>query len=134
MRDDRLFFRLREKIPRLRVRELLILVVYAALIGQAFLLASAGPANRTRDIPSEYRYPGYAWVRASDVQDFPPGPDGQYHYLIRESHAGWIQNDVSISSQHFAALHEAYMTSINRDGSGLDIVEVFVLVPEDWAQ
>ena len=38
-------------LPRLRVRELLILVVYAALIGQAFVLSFVG-----RTLPVEIEY------------------------------------------------------------------------------
>ena len=49
------------KFPRLRVRQLIYLVVYAALIGQAFLLAAAGPKGAP-SVPT-----GYVWVPASDM-------------------------------------------------------------------
>ena len=51
-------------LPRLRVRELLFLVVYAALIGQAFVLSLAGP-----ELPTGLRTPpdGYVWVQFDDL-------------------------------------------------------------------
>ncbi len=50
-------------LPRLRVRELMFLVVYAALIGQAFLLsipATARPVPPSKD-------QGYVWVNSVDA-------------------------------------------------------------------
>ena len=58
-------------LPRLRVRELMFLVVYAALIGQAFVLSTLG--QRVSSVPSTV--PGYVWVEASDAAslDLPEG-------------------------------------------------------------
>ena len=50
-------------LPRLRVREVLFLVVYAALIGQAFVLGIT--ERETWTSPSVY--PGYVWMVASDL-------------------------------------------------------------------
>ncbi len=69
----------RMTLPRLRVRELLFLVIYAALIGQAFVL-SLFPS--TVSYPSEFE--GYVWVRKADYPDYPTGPDGLYHYSLRK--------------------------------------------------
>ena len=49
-------------LPRLRVRELLFLVVYAALIGQAFVL---GLTDR-RIVSAPSGVEGYVWVPASE--------------------------------------------------------------------
>ncbi len=47
-------------LPRLPVRELLFLVVYAALIGQAFILSIAGAKYQVTSLrPSHFT--GYAW-------------------------------------------------------------------------
>ena len=58
-------------LPRLRLRELLILVVYLALIGQAFVLGFVEPPPP--ELPSRYLpsdVPGYVWVPASEALDF----------------------------------------------------------------
>ncbi len=66
-------------LPRLRVRELMFLVVYAALIGQAFVLSTV---RTTYQVTSSYRslFPGYAWVRASEIPFHVRGPSGWYWY------------------------------------------------------
>ncbi len=53
-------------LPRLRVRELLFLVVYVALIGQAFVLGIT--ERETWTSPSVY--PGYVWMVASDLGSY----------------------------------------------------------------
>ena len=51
------------KLPRLRARELLVLIVYLALFGQAFILGIT--ESKIRVSPSGLS--GYAWLPASDL-------------------------------------------------------------------
>ena len=68
MWDECLFLRLREKIPRLRLRELLFLVVYAALIGQALLMSYSEQNCPIRMIPLA---DGGVFIGESDHQALP---------------------------------------------------------------
>ncbi len=54
--------------PRLRIRELLILVVYAALIGQALVLCYVKPGLPNGYLPSNV--PGHVWVPMSEALEF----------------------------------------------------------------
>ena len=88
-------------LPRLRVRELLFLVVYAALIGQAFVLSSVGASFQVSfSHPSHYR--GYVWVWASEIPFHVRGPDGMYQYQATAGGVGgfWrsdlVYQDISV--------------------------------------
>ena len=52
------------RLPRLRVRQMIFLVVYAALIGNALLDSFSG-----RVVTHPSNVPGYVWVMESDAQE-----------------------------------------------------------------
>ena len=81
-------------LPRFRVRELLFLVVYAALIGQAFVLSFVDPGLPSRYLPSNVS--GYVWVPAPEAMGFSgfqlqKGTNGGQN-LVSSGQAGMIQS------------------------------------------
>ena len=115
--------------PRLRVRELLFLVLYAALIGQAFVLSSVGATFQVSlTHPSHLR--GYVWVRASEIPFHVRGPDGLYHYQVSAGRVGGIwKSDLvyqDISPPFKAKLAETFGVSETKIRELLQ-----VLIPED---
>ncbi len=53
------------RFPRLRVRKMIFLVVYAALMGEVFMLGCAAPGGSVKTVPS--RFPGFVWVAEADA-------------------------------------------------------------------
>ncbi len=90
-------------LPRLRVRELMFLVVYAALIGQAFVLCTLG--QRVNSVPSTV--PGYVWVEESDAAslDLPEG--WVYVWVDPQGGLRMWQADGTNADAEFEPLQEA---------------------------
>ena len=91
-------------LPRLRVRELLYLVVYAALIGQAFVLGILTPARPPKP-PS-----GHVWVQREYAIPF----------LVREQQSGRSSWKIVLDGQDI---------TLSRQGMGLsehDLTRMFM--------
>ena len=94
-------------LPRLRVRQLLILVVYAAVIGQAFMLSLTAPARLPKP-PT-----GYAWVpRAQAIP-----------LLIQEQRSGKSSRQIVIIGKDVAFGQSVGsgpdLTRIHKDSRGM---------------
>ncbi len=116
-------------LPRLRVRELLFLVVYAALIGQAFGFSLVG-AKYQVDCSHPSNFAGYAWVKASEVPVHVPGPDGKYHYYASalEIHETW---KIDVRYESLSPVRKALLAYRFRLVE-TDLADVLhVLAPED---
>ncbi len=106
------------KLPRLRVRQMIFLVVYAALIGNAWHLSYSG---RAVTYPSSV--PGFLWAPVSDV-DVRVIP----RVVVNVRAKGAAFPDGKASSLEFNALIEF----VNESNRNPDMAEgTWLLVAED---
>ncbi len=106
-------------LPRLRVRELLFLVVYAALIGQAFVLSYVETGLPSRCLPSDV--PGYLWVPNAEAIDI----------LLLEQYRGEGLRTIVVSGSG-VTISQGSDSKPNLMRSRIDARgEAYMLVPEE---
>ena len=121
------------KLPRLRVRELVFLAVYVALIGQSLILSRR--PGRIGPLPSGYA--GHVWIGASELQGLklptyqhvqPPSQTEISFRTIQGRQRELIKSAASPRAITVQSLINAgWDERVLRD-------QMYYLVPESWAR